>query len=394
MPIELHGDCKQRLLDVLRTALPKIEAKNGMFIERKSGIGVAIGDMVLPQTGKLHGRLIEYVDEFPFAEFVLDVLGDELWKRDKYESERDTLTLCEIDGFEDAGTIATRLIDSFQTLPWTYQLSFRLPNQLSGLLRPTVNEIALSPDLKLVRATEEFASQFPLAAPNKKQQERMRGSVGLLALLSSEPPAYDLGSLFLQVNAEGFIGPYGGSSPTIRAEQFFRAFCGLGIALRLFKHSHKLPTGIPTVAKSYFYVHKRDENRNWAPDNRLDVQDTTDRGLGGLQMHDLEGRLETDEQKLSWAEGALNNIAAVFSAIQQQVARMSAAKSGISRRGLPRISFHSSGLHGDAGNGAVGPLPTALRAVTLPRFAGEDKAGERGAQNEQRRGGAGGFAEP
>jgi hypothetical protein len=156
-----------------------------------------------------------------------------------------------------------------------------------------------------------------LAAPDKKQQERMRGSVGLLAMLSSEPPTYDLGSLFLQVNVGGFIGPYGGSSPTIRAERFFRAFCGLGIALRLFKHSHKLPTGIPTVAKSYFYTHKRDENGNWAPDNRLDVQDTTDRGLGGLQMHDLEGRLETDEQKLSWADGALNNIAAVFSASQK-----------------------------------------------------------------------------
>ena len=59
---------------------------------------------------------------------------------------------------------------------------------------------------------------------------------------------------------------------------------------------------------------------------------------------------------------------------QQQVARMSAAKSGISRRGLPRISFHSSGLHGAPANGAVGPLPTALRAVTLPRFAGEDES--------------------
>lgn len=64
-------------------------------------------------------------------------------------------------------------------------------------------------------------------------------------------------------------------------------------------------------------MHRCDENGNWRPDNRLDVEDTTDRGLSGLQMHDLEGRLEGDEERLRWAEGALNNIAVVFSASQK-----------------------------------------------------------------------------
>lgn len=191
MPIEFHDDCKHRLFEVLRTALPTVKAKNGMFIERKSAMGIAVCDMTLPQTGKLHERLIEYVDEFPFVEFVLDVLADELWKLDKYDSEREAVKLCEIEGYSDPGAIATRLIDSFQTLPWTYQLSFRLPDQLKGLLRPTVDEVALSPSLKIVRATKQFSSQFPLAAPNKKQQERMKGSVGLLSLLMSDPPTYD-----------------------------------------------------------------------------------------------------------------------------------------------------------------------------------------------------------
>ena len=61
---------------------------------------------------------------------------------------------------------------------------------------------------------------------------------------------------------------------------------------------------------------------------------------------------------------------------QQQVARMSAAKSGIGGEVCPYTATPE--------NGAAGPLPAALRAVTLPRFAGEDKAGERDAENEQR----------
>jgi hypothetical protein len=108
----------------------------------------------------------------------------------------------------------------------------------------------------------------------------------------------------------------------------------------------------------------------------------------------------------------------------KQVARIERQRNSGSAARLPRISFHSIRATRLAlANDAAGPLPTALRAVTLAGFAGEDKelprclrlralvrrlvgdasfgegrhagvAGERGAENQQRRGGAGGFAEP
>jgi len=138
-------------------------------------------------------------------------------------------------------------------------------------------------------------------------------AIGRVATISAsiedDPPTYEPASLFLQVTTEGFIGQYGGSSPVVRAERTVRAFFGLGIALRLFRYEHKLPS----VLKSYFYVHRRNPDGSWSPDNRLEVEDTTDRGLSSLKMHDLQGRLENDEQKQGWATFVLNNMAAIFS---------------------------------------------------------------------------------
>lgn len=310
MPIELHEECKARIIDLLREGLPKVAAKNGMFIERASTLGLAVADLALPQTGKLRDRLIDYVGEFPFANFVTETLGLELWELDKYQSEVDTVKLIEIPGYEDPNLVALRLLQQFQTLPWNYKLSFQLPQQLSTLLPENVEEFALSPAMKMVRATGAFEAQFPLVTDHQKRQERVRGGGGLLSLLSTEPPIHTRGVLYLQIDAEGFIGQYGGSAPAAIAERTIRAFCGLGIALRLFKHQPKFT--LHGGLKSFFYVHKRN-NGVWEPDNRLDVDDTTDRGLLGLELHDLEGRLDNDEKKLNWAAYRLIDIAAVFS---------------------------------------------------------------------------------
>ena len=49
MAIELHPKCKARLIEVLTDGLPKLRAKNGMFIERPSVMHIVTGDSVLPE---------------------------------------------------------------------------------------------------------------------------------------------------------------------------------------------------------------------------------------------------------------------------------------------------------------------------------------------------------
>jgi hypothetical protein len=55
------------LKTLLEAALPDVNTQNGMFIERLTARKLALANAVLPQTGQLHERLIEYVSDFPFA---------------------------------------------------------------------------------------------------------------------------------------------------------------------------------------------------------------------------------------------------------------------------------------------------------------------------------------
>ena len=107
------------------------------------------------------------------------------------------------------------------------------------------------------------------------------------------------------------MGQYGGTSTTVKAERLVRAFCGLGIAVRLLAHQHKFPQG---ATKSYFYVHRKKPDSTWGPENRIDMDEAPNRGLLGLEMHTLDGTLVTEENKVGWAMYRLRDIAAALSA--------------------------------------------------------------------------------
>ena len=117
MPLNLHADCKARLLSVVAETLPEILVNNGMFINRMSGARLVLGEMVLPKTGKQRDRMVDYIDEFPLSKFILETLGIELWVLDKYVTDPPTTNLSAIEGYEDASRVAARLIEAFQATP-------------------------------------------------------------------------------------------------------------------------------------------------------------------------------------------------------------------------------------------------------------------------------------
>jgi hypothetical protein len=84
-----------------------------MFIDRLSTAHLMMADFILPQTGGLHDRLVEYLDEFPLSEFVLDTLGQELWELDQYISDT-TLKLPEIAIYADTKDLSNQLLDAFE----------------------------------------------------------------------------------------------------------------------------------------------------------------------------------------------------------------------------------------------------------------------------------------
>jgi hypothetical protein len=129
--------------------------------------------------------------------------------------------------------------------------------------------------------------------------------------MSDEPPEWNRQSLYLQILTEGFVGQYGGTATAIAAERLVRAFCGLGFSVHLFDFKHRYSQGL---TKSFYYAHRRAGDGAWGADNRIEVEDTTDRGLLGLGLHTLDGRLDSDEKKYGWAFNRLRKIGIALSA--------------------------------------------------------------------------------
>jgi Apea-like HEPN len=153
-----------------------------------------------------------------------------------------------------------------------------LPQQLVPLLPPGENRIALNDQVVLVRADDNFQGSYPF-----KTEEKPPPSLGLLDVpLSWEPSAE-----YMQISANGFVGPYGGSTPAWHAESILRTFRGLGIALRLFKVTRKYtfsfgPFGPKT---SHFIIHRQLSDQSWQFEHRLDLSDQRSHALDTLEKN-------------------------------------------------------------------------------------------------------------
>ena len=281
-----------------------------MFIERPSAMMLAIADHILPRNGKLHDRLLEYIDSFPLSEFITETIGQELWELDRYLSNT-TVNLTEIEEYTDVQALTKRLLDDFDSLPWSYELTIELPEALNNLLPAGSTVATLSPTVRLIRPSHTFIDAFPLAHPNKQRHSRLRGAEsGLLStlFLNSEPAQWDKNRLYLQISAEGFIGQYGGSATSHSTERVLRSLCGLGIATNLFKVEY---TYSSTPWKNQVYVHRRYPD-GWQPVTRYSLNEFIARGLSALKLQPIEGMLDTEGKRDSWTYCRLWDAGAVL----------------------------------------------------------------------------------
>jgi hypothetical protein len=309
MPLDLSPECRKRLREALTVALPMIGIRSGIFPDWRSGEKLAAAERALPQNGKLHDRLIEYLDERPLTEFILGTLGRELWERDKYQGDEQS-TLAEIEGYHDAEVLAVRLLDQFESLPWEYQITVPLPDSLVELLRPAESAVELSPSIRLVRATEEFAKEFSLAAAGESLNRRLAGGPSLMNVLARPTPKWTDGAVCVQIAAEGFIDQFGTSGTSNTAGRLLRSLLGMGLATHLLDSNLTVSA---TPQKSFAYVHRRKSDGAWHAMTRYDLDDSVSRGIANLKVRDLEGILER-EHKPGSVSGQLSDISAAFRA--------------------------------------------------------------------------------
>jgi hypothetical protein len=308
--VDLHPSARARITELISQAIPLLDVEHGKFVKRASEgvVFLFLADQALPQRGPLHDTLLAYVDDYPLAEFILDTLGAEL-RYAEYETEPAQKKLVAIAGYENADQVATRLVDEFAALPNHYRITFPLPNELWSCLPDRENQWTLeTTSSRLVRTSKELSDLLPLTASSADAQAELSGGSLLSSLLGTGPLSWEDGAVHLQIDVEGFIGPYGGSAPDLECRRFIRSFCGLGIALQLFKTNSNYSSYQP---RHRYFVHRKDTDGKWQVERRLELDDSVSRSLARLQLADL---VDTPEKRAHWCPRILGEMADVVSA--------------------------------------------------------------------------------
>lgn len=309
MPLELHPNCRNRLIEAVAEGLPTIKVNNGMFLDRMSLLfGLFKAEEVIPERGPVRNRLIEYVNDYPVTDFIGERLRTELRERDAYDSNTPSIGLTDLEGYEDPRAMAQARVDELESLPWKYTLSIRLPAKIDEFFHGLADELALAEHVRIVTSRVILDERFPLLSPDEKKNRRIHGSGGLL--VTPKDPKWEENSSYLQIDVQGYVGDYGTTMPAIRAKEAVRSLCGLAIATRLLRVEW---TFTPFPMKSHFYVH-RHTDVGCEIDGKFELDDHYASTFNDLELHDLNGKLNEERHKREWALNRLRDMCAVFSA--------------------------------------------------------------------------------
>jgi hypothetical protein len=203
-----------------------------MFLERWSTVYLRRADSTLPQNRQIKNRLEQFVSETPISDFVYETLSKELHQKQTYDSDTAEISLTQLDDYKDPKAVAERLVRDFESLPWEYSLAIKLDNEFGTLFAQTLKEFVICDSVKLITPDETFAKEFPTRASGETKEQ---GLGSLLFYPQTPSPDWEQCSSYLQIKTNGFIGYHGETSPLRDAISLLKAFCGIGIALRLLR---------------------------------------------------------------------------------------------------------------------------------------------------------------
>jgi hypothetical protein len=235
MPLELHPKCKERLIDAVAAAIRKFKVEHGHYVDRyPASLELKDAEAALPDKGPLREQLASYIDfETPLTEFILDSITEELQQL-PFEQDNSLQALTSIGNYSDNKSVAERLVENFAALPTSYTFSLKLPLAFLPMMGAR-SKIELSPQLRIVKADSELSTLYPPEIARDSLIALASQKAGMLSGLFDafgKPPAtWDSDSAYLQIDASGFVGWYGGTNPHLEAVRIIRAFFGLGLAL-------------------------------------------------------------------------------------------------------------------------------------------------------------------
>lgn len=307
MPLELHPKCRARLIETVSTALSEIEVIYGRLVSRvTAGRSLYLAENALPTKGPVRDQLTKYIgQDFPLSDFILETLAEEL-QRFPFVNSRDPKALTSLEGYQDTSEVAERLIKNLEGLPKQYTFTIKLPSALTPIM-DAKTRIELSPQIRLVRATPELAQLYPREMSILRQ---VSATPGLLNALIQRPPDWVEDGLYLQIDTEGFVGLYGGSSPYLEVVRLLRSFCGLGLALRLF---NIVSEHFPSTPAITLEIHRQEGGvAGMQHFKAFDLDDSLSRTIDGLTLHTVNGWINSPQRQEIWTDATFGEMRSVF----------------------------------------------------------------------------------
>ena len=218
MPLNLHQACLGRLDEILRDAVQHLRVSNGMMLDWYSTAALSSLDEALPKSGKTVAPLASMIDDRPASDFVADRISRRLSGAGGWKEEPRSEPLTDIAAFEDTAAIARDLVAEFDSLPWRYIFSMRLPHQLGATLRPMIDRTGRHGIGGGIYVADDRALAPPFPLPP---------GISSFSLLG-DGHAWGANNVYLQLPLEGYADRYGASGTARRAAETLQTFIGLG----------------------------------------------------------------------------------------------------------------------------------------------------------------------
>ncbi len=311
MSIGLHLECQNRLKQLLAENLVRIRVDKNVFLDYQSTLGLASLNKVLPGKGSLHDKLQNYIGENPLFDFVYETLSRDLYENGTYDPEKTATPLQEFPNYTDLKSVASCLVDDFESLPWSYLISFELPKSIGEPFSGVLSSYSLTSTLKVVVPNEEYDSLYPLQSGIKERDQWLFMGYGLLSYLS-KAETWNKETVYIQMDKEGFIGRNNiKTMPIEEALGMLKSFIGLSLATRLMKVGEErtaLPYGAPP--KYRFIIH-RNLTEGWQIWSTYELPTGLSATINKIVIDDLDGRIKA-EQVNAWILNRLSMISTAF----------------------------------------------------------------------------------
>jgi hypothetical protein len=178
--------------------------ENGIFLQTDSLEGLDAGDEALPDSLKNYLKTI--IADHPFSGFAFGYVRDLIESVAKYERTGSN-PLIGLPGFEDAKSIAARVVDAFISLPWSYTFICPLGLKASYLTgAPETGapeedkEYVLGDAVSLVRRGPAFAAKYRIAKGGQTLEDLV-----MERYLRNQPTSWRSETLYLVRKASGFV---------------------------------------------------------------------------------------------------------------------------------------------------------------------------------------------